>query len=574
MDIQFIDKKNKKVLKRCGNAFFALSGFILAAWSFFDLASFIMLLIAYLTGLSIVYLYIRKSFRFYHIDELSDDLIIDNHTYSLTYIYEVSLMKQFYVVELEDILIYLPRIRQVDEFIKDKEWKVNPIQSNWHKKVYEICVIVLMVYMFYQVFIMLFGLMLCIFMNYQVISIDVIGLRFLQIGLIIVVRFIMKRFKNKKIIWIFPCFMIVVLAYINMMTYISSENIQGKGNIAYIPYKNDLYLYQNVYKEYGILDETLHHVDNYQIYHFSDLVFVKYQQDGQSHHYLFYRQENTSYQRDKKIKEYDGLILQNEMYNVEFHDEVLRISDGKYHGQLDILQSHINLINDDFLEIIDDHKVKYYLFLPVKEQIHSIRIIDIETMTDDHLSFKEMTKNDEDQVNQKSADKKKEEFPQSTIKSITQEEKNENGQMIVQKLNEVAKNIDHFQTNKEIVKIEATTQDYNLILKDIAKLFTINNNNDLKIDTQILRIDVTSGDIQEFGAHVFDRQDIEGQEKCLNNYYYRVKKVDNYYIAVRVEEDTNVDIGLKKLDEPISTDTSYTTDYLYCIEGKKEVEGW
>lgn len=111
-------------------------------------------------------------------------------------------------------------------------------------------------------------------------------------------------------------------------------------------------------------------------------------------------------------------------------------------------------------------------------------------------------------------------------------------------------------------------------MKEIAKAFTINNNDTLKIDTQILKIDITLGDIQEFGAHIFDRQDIEGQNKQLNNYYYRVKRVDNYYLAVRVKEDTNVDIGLKTFQELISTDISHTTDFLYCIEGKQEVEGW
>ena len=45
--------------------------------------------------------------------------------------------------------------------------------------------------------------------------------------------------------------------------------------------------------------------------------------------------------------------------------------------------------------------------------------------------------------------------------------------------------------------------------------------------------------------YIFDRQDIQGDDKITNHYDYRVKRVDNFYLAVRVKDDINVNIGLK-----------------------------
>ena len=134
----------------------------------------------------------------------------------------------------------------------------------------------------------------------------------------------------------------------------------------------------------------------------------------------------------------------------------------------------------------------------------------------------------------------------------------------------IASGIENFESTPEFVKIEAVSDDYNQIILEVAKQFTIiNNDNNTQIDTQILNISITSGDINEFGASVFDRQDITNQEKITNDYKYRVKKAGNYYLAARLSEYSNVDEGLELLDNPITTDTSWTTDFMYRIKGKE-----
>ena len=78
-----------------------------------------------------------------------------------------------------------------------------------------------------------------------------------------------------------------------------------------------------------------------------------------------------------------------------------------------------------------------------------------------------------------------------------------------------------------------------------------------------------SGSLEEFGVATNDRQDVEDIGKVKNTYYYRIRKVGNYYSAARVGDDCSVNVGLTMLEPVIATDTSQTTDFLYRIDGKK-----
>ncbi len=219
-------------------------------------------------------------------------------------------------------------------------------------------------------------------------------------------------------------------------------------------------------------------------------------------------------------------------------------------------------IQEDLLQVKINH-FYYYIYFPMDRQSINVLMV-YQLNTSDSYQLQMVTEEKDVIVTE----------PEVEIQDsqVSQADKDQKGKAVIEKLNQAAKDIEHFKSQKDIVKIEAASQDYNVILKEIAKTFTIMNNDDKKIDTQILTIDITSGDINEFGAHIFDRQDIQGDDKITNHYYYRVKRVDNFYLAVRVKDDTNVDIGLKVLSTPLSTDTSMTTDYLYCIDGKKEVD--
>ena len=243
------------------------------------------------------------------------------------------------------------------------------------------------------------------------------------------------------------------------------------------------------------------------------------------------------------------------------------------------------LINGYILELHDGTIIKNYLILnplkgatkiaDVKESVYDyINYLSASSkgLTNKALSVKHEINNVDPTPPAIEPEPDESDDNQQTDETISNEQKVQNGQALVTKMNEIInQGIEVFQSNQEFVKIEATSDDYNQIILDVAKQFTINNNTNKKIDTQILSIVINAGDLNEFSAVVYDRQDIADEEKRHNEYYYRIKKAGNYYLAARVTEDVDVNVGLTSLAQPIHSDTSMTTDFLYRIEGKKYI---
>ena len=81
---------------------------------------------------------------------------------------------------------------------------------------------------------------------------------------------------------------------------------------------------------------------------------------------------------------------------------------------------------------------------------------------------------------------------------VSDEIKVSNGEKLIKKMDSI--NITAFESNEDFVKIKADSSDYNEIVLEVAKQFTIINNTDKKIDTQILGITIMSGSLEEFGV--------------------------------------------------------------------------
>jgi hypothetical protein len=72
-----------------------------------------------------------------------------------------------------------------------------------------------------------------------------------------------------------------------------------------------------------------------------------------------------------------------------------------------------------------------------------------------------------------------------------------------------------------------------------------------------------SGSLEEFGVATNDRQDVEDIGKVKNTYYYRIRKVGNYYLAARVGDDCSVNVGLTM--QSISALLLMAKQFLECL---------
>lgn len=434
--------------------------------------------------------------------------------------------------------------------LKEQNIEFNDKKKSLKKTNYLILLIMFFIigYLFYNLFTILFGFYYV--KNYDYVIIDGINLvlRILKVitGIVLLI-FYRNVKKNKTIIIVLLTFMAILMISSNFIKIDHYNNVNG--DYVCILKNNRLSIYKNLIKEYGEFTDRISHVNKFKVVTLTDSDdIIVYQKDKETFLRPVYRDKLKETNINEIINQYDGFGFANLEYLLIFDKGTVSVSnlEGNYDYKTMFVNQHL-------LEVYQNNKVIGYIVLNDKiddeyfdyEKMNSIEFI---CLNDNQLKYNHL-----EIVESSEAENNYDNSTTSDDSDIIEDE--------------VSPETD---LSPEVVKIEAVSDDYNQIILEVAKQFTIiNNDNNTQIDTQILNISITSGDINEFGASVFDRQDITNQEKITNDYKYRVKKAGNYYLAARLSENSNVDEGLELLDNPITTDTSWTTDFMYRIKGKE-----
>lgn len=296
-----------------------------------------------------------------------------------------------------------------------------------------------------------------------------------------------------------------------------------------------------------------------------------YQGTNISGQYIVHRDVKNNNSKEQIFAYYNGKTFTHGALHITFNDGKLAIID--YNGAV-YDYDKLKLVNGYILEIYKDNEVKkclifnYFKGYDDDEYRRSWELV-ISNLNDGKQNLYILKDSDDEKVRPQPNNKSENKIDAQTETDnvVSDEIKVSNGEKLIKKMDSI--NITAFESNEDFVKIKADSSDYNEIVLEVAKQFTIINNTDKKIDTQILGITIMSGSLEEFGVATNDRQDVEDIGKVKNTYYYRIRKVGNYYLAARVGDDCSVNVGLTMLEPVIATDTSQTTDFLYRIDGKK-----
>lgn len=462
--------------------------------------------------------------------------------------------------------------------LKEQNIEFNDKKKSLKKINYLILLIMFFIvgYLFYNLFTILFGFYYV--KNYDYVIIDGINLvlRILKVitGIVLLI-FYRNVKKNKTIIIVLLTFMAILMISSNFIKIDHYNNVNG--DYVCVLKNNRLSIYKNLIKEYGEFTDRISHVNKFKVVTLTDSDdIIVYQKDKETFLRPVYRDKLKETNINEIINQYDGFGFANLEYLLIFDKGTVSVSnlEGNYDYKTMFVNQHL-------LEVYQNNKVIGYIVLNDKiddeyfdyEKMNSIEFI---CLNDNQLKYNHL-----EIVESSEAENNYDSSTTSDDSDIIEDEVSPETDLspevemsckeAVDQMNQIiASGIENFESTPEFVKIEAVSDDYNQIILEVAKQFTIiNNDNNTQIDTQILNISITSGDINEFGASVFDRQDITNQEKITNDYKYRVKKAGNYYLAARLSENSNVDEGLELLDNPITTDTSWTTDFMYRIKGKE-----
>lgn len=427
------------------------------------------------------------------------------------------------------------------------------------------------IYFFYNLFVLIFGIISCLNYNYEIINSLGIVVRVLKLISILLALFVYNRLKNKK-----ATVIIIIVIIVGFIVWGQSVKIKTYhdyyGKFACIMKERELNIYKDIIAEYGILDKTINNLDSYKV---ADLTnyekVIVYQGTNISGQYIVHRDVKNNNSKEQIFAYYNGKTFTHGALRITFNDGKLAIID--YNGAV-YDYDKLKLVNGYILEIYKDNEVKkclifnYFKGYDNDEYRRSWELV-ISNLNDGKQNLYILKDSDDEKVRPQPNNKSENKIDAQTETDnvVSDEIKVSNGEKLIKKMDSI--NITAFESNEDFVKIKADSSDYNEIVLEVAKQFTIINNTDKKIDTQILGITIMSGSLEEFGVATNDRQDVEDIGKVKNTYYYRIRKVGNYYLAARVGDDCSVNVGLTMLEPVIATDTSQTTDFLYRIDGKK-----
>ncbi|WP_296875357.1 hypothetical protein [Thomasclavelia sp.] len=427
-------------------------------------------------------------------------------------------------------------------------WLVTMTISSW------------LVFCFYHLGVLIMGINHLI-ANYQIIDYFSFIFRIIKIIIPIIMIFLLRKITKYQKVYIclgsLLLFVLVIASYtFQVKTYQVNNDL-----LAATISNNKLNLYQNVYQEYGKLDYQIENVSDFEFdFTITDYKILKYIQNGEIKLYTL-NAKNIDEQKIKPLlNRYTNQNYKNNQVSLTFNNDSIEVI---YKNRINQFNQY-RLIDDRILELIDNGVRAYLEFVKDSDDNES-RYLQFIYPSGNELNSELLTYQKPINI---------EESQPITIPQVTKIEKpTVTCKEAISLMDEIiASGVENFESNNQVIKIPATSSDYNQIVLEVAKAFTImDNNKTQKIDTQILKIVISSGDINEFGASVFDRQDIYGSEKITNDFNYRIKKVGDYYLASRISIKHDPNIGLQWLDQPITTDTSWTTDYMYRIEGKKYI---
>lgn len=577
MQIKYVKNKIYKTITVLSIIIVALLGVCVAINPFtkIDKDIFIMLLVIVMIAIPVIY----NKETINRIMTINEAGFVDKYgTYQFSKIKSVTYSNNKVEISLQTGKLITAYNQDLIDKLKEQNFEINDKKKSVKKINYLILLIMYFIigYLFYNLFTILFGFYYV--NNYDYVIIDGMNLvlRILKVitGLFLLI-FYRNVKKNNITIIILLLFMAILMISSNFIKIDRYNNING--DYVCILENKSLNIYKNFIKEYGKLTQRISHVDKFKIESLTDSDdVIVYQRDKETFLHPVYRDKLKEVDGNKIIDQYNGYGFANLEYLLVFDNGVVSVSSLE-----EVCDYKIMFVNHHLLELYQNNKVIGYVVLNDKiddqyfdyEKMNSIEFIclDNNKLEDNHLEIIEGS------GDKSSTDSNIESDDSNIIDDETSSKTNSSPEVeisckeAVAKMDQIiASGIENFESTPEFVKIEAVSDDYNQIILEIAKQFTIINNDDnTQIDTQILNISITSGDINEFGASVFDRQDIYNQEKITNDYKYRVKKAGNYYIAARLSENSNVDEGLELLDNAIKTDTSWTTDFMYRIKGKE-----
>ncbi len=351
--------------------------------------------------------------------------------------------------------------------------------------------------------------------------------------------------KNGAIIYFGALLLILILAVI------PSNNISNLSNtrLAYQISNSNVIIYDDVYDYFGHFKAKINARDVRNVDTFENIVYIEHEQT-----YSFYNPERTKQTLDQLLTDYDQRGYGNQSFNITIEDQKIYCNFQEV-NDLSLIGYNTIYFNssDPYLVIFNND---------------DISLKQLDSSYQDTLNRKDDLLNYQHDLDNQESNNIVENNPYSQFQASIRQELEQLDQRRYQDYQNMLQinDLSQFQPNENVIKIHDESNDIYQAIKLIDQEFTrIDNDDNVILDVQITNMLIYNQNDNQYGVYINRRIDSSVTESMSVQNVILMKKQGNDYYATRL-----YNIEYMPSDHPTNNgayDTSWTTKYLYRIEG-------
>lgn len=496
---------------------------------------------------------------------ISSDLVIidenhrffyQNRIFDLTSLKKVQYDSKVIIAFFEDFILYIEYDRDVVNYFQSLCTKVIDSTMTPKRKMSMLLLILLVVAFCSVVMKLITGVGYCLLMNTYLIDwtglwieLIIILVVIISIGLVLIMK------KHSFPIYLIGCIIIGLFIVLppGKLNYFNYHD-------QYLAYRIDdkqLTLYDNVRYLFGqkVFEIDTNFVQRVGL--FEDVFYVAYDDT-----YKFYAMNKIIQDQDSFIDEYEGCIYGNEWMNLVIKQHQVVMNQNVC--EVSLVGNQILYISDelhDYLIQLDNDECKIYQL--DRQYNNTLRINpdlfeeDLNKQeTEQSISTNESTDSSQEESNQESYEIAEEEKDQQRYASYTQ-------------LLEVD-DISTIKSDENLIKVQGEDDIYQAVKSIDQEITRIDNSEGIILDVQILDMTIYSQNDDQYGVYITRRIDSSVAESQTVQDIILMRKQDQNYVGTRFYSVRFMPSTHQTHNEPY--DTSWTTDYLYRVDGHNIVD--
>ena len=336
-----------------------------------------------------------------------------------------------------------------------------------------------------------------------------------------------------------------------ILVVIPSNNISNLSNtrLAYQISNSNVIIYDDVYDYFGHFKAKINARDVRNVDTFENIVYIEHEQT-----YSFYNPERTKQTLDQLLTDYDQRGYGNQSFNITIEDQKIYCNFQEV-NDLSLIGYNTIYFNssDPYLVIFNND---------------DISLKQLDSSYQDTLNRKDDLLNYQHDLDNQESNNIVENNPYSQFQVSIRQELEQLDQRRYQDYQNMLQinDLSQFQPNENVIKIHDESNDIYQAIKLIDQEFTrIDNDDNVILDVQITNMLIYNQNDDQYGVYINRRIDSSVTESMSVQNVILMKKQGNDYYATRL-----YNIEYMPSDHPTNNgayDTSWTTKYLYRIEG-------